>query len=155
MNSAISAESRGLSAATIAAASHEKVTTGITAAATRSSARSLLSGAASAAVLLTLATAAARRLSAGVNSKSQPKAPRHVDDSMLRPTGASVVYTQALIDGAAKKGETVKVTKDVMKLKNAYTDEKFLDILHANMNEPYMSPLEKVELILANCGKLG
>merc|ERR1719188_1146337 len=33
-------------------------------------------------------------------------------------------------------------------------DEKFLDILHAEMNEPYMSPLEKVELILANCGKM-
>merc|ERR1712039_887072 len=81
-------------------------------------------------------------------------APRHVDDSMLRPMGASAVYCQALIDGAAKKGETVKVTKDVMMLKEAFKDEVFLAELHANINEPYMSALEKVNLFMKYSSKM-
>merc|ERR1712190_368363 len=72
-----------------------------------------------------------------MGGKSQPKAPRHVDDSMLRP-----------------KGDTVVVTKDVMKLKDAFKDEAFLDELHANINVPYLSPLEKVEIIMKFCPKM-
>merc|ERR1712039_331888 len=85
---------------------------------------------------------------------SQPKAPRRADGSMLNPSGAIVVYCQALMDGAAKKEESVSVTKDVMKLKDAFKDEEFLDKLHASINIPYLTPLEKVAIIEESCGKM-
>merc|ERR1719188_1579013 len=112
----------------------------------------------SAAALLTLGAAVAaagdRAAARQRGAISKTRIQRCADDSMLRPTGAIVVYTKALLDGAAKKGESVPVTKDIMALKVAYEDEDFLDKLHAAINMPYLSPLEKVDIVLGACPKM-
>jgi len=56
------------------------------------------------------------------------------DASGLAPGGPLVVYTEALIEAATKKGETVPVTKDMMKVKAMLKDEAFLDELSLVVN---------------------
>jgi F-type H+-transporting ATPase subunit delta len=66
-----------------------------------------------------------------------PRASRtlmRADLSGLAPGGPLVAYTDALIEAAAKQGETVPVTKDMMKVKKMLKDEAFLEELSLVVN---------------------
>jgi len=65
------------------------------------------------------------------------------DASGLMPGGPVIAYTQALTDAAEKKDEAVPVTKDVMKIRDKFEDEEFLDELQLLVNEPGLSLLDK------------
>ena len=66
-----------------------------------------------------------------------PRASRtlmRADLSGLAPGGPLVAYSDALIEAAAKQGETVPVTKDMMKIKKMLKDEAFLEELSLVVN---------------------
>jgi len=63
--------------------------------------------------------------------------------SGLSPGGPVVAYTEALTDAAAKKGEPVLVTKDVMRLRMLFEDDDFLDELLYVNNEVGRSDLDR------------
>jgi F-type H+-transporting ATPase subunit delta len=70
------------------------------------------------------------------------------DRSGLMPGGPLVAYTDALSEAAAQKGESVPVTKDIMKLKALYNNREFLDELGLVVNDPSFSLVEKAEEML-------
>lgn len=75
---------------------------------------------------------------------------RYADKSLLEPGGGIVAYSKALTDAAAQKGESVTVTKDVMKLKSSmedHPDTPFLENLLAR-NTPGISQVEEAELLI-------
>jgi F0F1-type ATP synthase delta subunit len=85
---------------------------------------------------------------------------RRADASDLVPGGPVVYYSKALQDAAAEKGESVGVTKDLMRLKSlmqGHPDTPFLEDLSAR-NTPGFTQLDEAELIIklmvANGGPL-
>jgi len=66
-----------------------------------------------------------------------------VDKSGLRPGGPLVAYTDALSQAATQTGESVQVTKDVMKIKALFRDRAFLDDLQFVVNDPSKPVLKK------------
>jgi len=66
-----------------------------------------------------------------------------VDASGLIPVGPVVAYSDALAVAASQKGESVPVTKDVMKVKGLFDDNKFKDELQFIVNNPTLEQTEK------------
>merc|ERR1711933_46252 len=58
------------------------------------------------------------------------------DKSGLMPGGPVVAYSDALAQAAAKQGESVPVTKDVMKVKSLFKDDDFMNALQFIVNNP-------------------
>lgn len=92
----------------------------------------LLAAAGVAALLFGPAFVAPRQVT---TSRAAPRTVMHADASGLAPGGPLVVYTDALIEAAAKKGESVPVTKDIMKIKQLFGDEEFLEKLTFVVND--------------------
>lgn len=84
------------------------------------------------------AGAALRRRQA---EKIQAKAGAGGDD--LVPGGPIAAYAQALADGAAANKESVPVTKDVLKAKEMYENQDFLDDLYGINGNPKLDDLQK------------
>lgn len=61
-----------------------------------------------------------------------------VDESGLTPGGPLVAYAAALAQAAAKKGESVPVTKDLMKIKRLYKDMDWMDELMVVVDNPQL-----------------
>mmetsp|Transcript_92355 Transcript_92355/g.239137 ORF Transcript_92355/g.239137 Transcript_92355/m.239137 type:complete len:255 (+) Transcript_92355:146-910(+) len=66
-----------------------------------------------------------------------------MDPSGLTPGGPVVAYSDALASAAASQGESVPVTKDVMKVKSLFKDTAFLNELQFIVNNPTVSLVGK------------
>jgi len=66
-----------------------------------------------------------------------------LDASGLIPAGPVMAYSDALAVAATKKGESVPVTKDVMKVKGLFDDNQFKDELQFIVNNPTLEQTEK------------
>eukprot|EP00421_Protoceratium_reticulatum_P019334 CAMPEP_0168380048 /NCGR_PEP_ID=MMETSP0228-20121227/12157_1 /TAXON_ID=133427 /ORGANISM="Protoceratium reticulatum, Strain CCCM 535 (=CCMP 1889)" /LENGTH=299 /DNA_ID=CAMNT_0008393097 /DNA_START=49 /DNA_END=948 /DNA_ORIENTATION=+ len=76
---------------------------------------------------------------------SRARTQRRADASGLTAGGPIVVYTNALMDAAAQKEESVPVTKDVMKIRSRLKDEAFLDELSYVVNETGQTEIDKAQ----------
>jgi len=65
------------------------------------------------------------------------------DASGLIPGGPVTAYSDALAEAASRQGESVPVTRDVMKVKGLFSDSKFLDELQFIVNNPTLSQTTK------------
>eukprot|EP00425_Heterocapsa_triquetra_P036961 CAMPEP_0195083470 /NCGR_PEP_ID=MMETSP0448-20130528/24408_1 /TAXON_ID=66468 /ORGANISM="Heterocapsa triquestra, Strain CCMP 448" /LENGTH=244 /DNA_ID=CAMNT_0040116681 /DNA_START=45 /DNA_END=779 /DNA_ORIENTATION=+ len=83
--------------------------------------------------------------SAARGAARAPRAPMRADASGLTPGGPLIVYRDALVEAAAKKGESVAVTKDVMSIKSKLSDEATLEELTMVVNKLGTTELEKAE----------
>merc|ERR1719444_342552 len=59
------------------------------------------------------------------------------------PGGPVVAYSDALAEAAAKQGESVPVTKDVMKVKSLFKDVDFMNELQFIVNNPTIALTDK------------
>jgi len=105
------------------------------------------SGSAGAAILA-VAVGAATGVAATLRRTRCSSVQRRADGSYLTPKGPIVVYCEALVAAAAEKGESVPVSKDVMKVKKAYDEDE--DFLHEMLaqNTPDWTQVDKAKLIV-------
>eukprot|EP00435_Cladocopium_sp_Y103_P012855 s946_g3.t1 len=73
---------------------------------------------------------------------------RNADGSMLKPFGPVVTYAKALMDAAREKGEDVPVTEDVLKIKDKFKEEEWLDKLVTVQNDPFLTEVQKANNIV-------
>ncbi|CAK9079424.1 unnamed protein product [Durusdinium trenchii] len=68
---------------------------------------------------------------------------RAADGSGLKPFGPVVAYAKALMDAAIEKKEIVLVTDDVLKIKDQFLEEEWLEKLLLIQSNPKFSALQK------------
>jgi len=88
------------------------------------------------------------------SSHASRVATRAIDKSGGLPSGPLVVYMDALMDAAAKKGESVGVTKDVMRYKKLREemDPEMMFELTSLLNAPGITLLQEAGIIIENMG---
>lgn len=72
----------------------------------------------------------------------------------VNPYAPTLVYMTALQEAASKQGEAVQVSKDVMKVKDLYNSDDFLEELGMTTHEFGVPELEKVSALLESIGDL-
>jgi len=84
----------------------------------------------------------------GEAAQQQRLTARKADGSMLTGYGPIVEYANALRDAGAKKGEATAVMEDVLKIKDLYADDEFLEKLAFVNNDFNATNIDKANEIL-------